>query len=181
MSKNIDQDIAAYLESRIRTIPDFPKQGIQFKDITPLIADSRALELAAYMLVQPYIDKHVDYVLGLESRGFILGPAIASRLHSGFIPVRKEGKLPYRTRSVTYELEYGRDTLEMHEDAIAEGDNVLIHDDLMATGGSAAAASELVEKAGARTVGFSFLLEITALEGRKKLKKNEQIHTVIPI
>jgi len=157
------------LSDRIRTIPDFPKPGIQFKDITPLLADARALTTTIRLLSEPWSSASVDMVVGMESRGFLLGPALATSLNAGFAPVRKPGKLPYQTLSATYDLEYGTDRLEIHTDAIRHGMNVLIHDDVVATGGTALAARELVERLGGRIVGFSFLIELSFLKGTERL------------
>ncbi len=172
-------NIQSYLSRLIRNIPDFPSEGIQFKDITPLLKDPEALQLAPAQLVEPFRQLKVDYVAGIESRGFMFGPHMASLLDAGFIAVRKSGKLPYETVRAEYELEYGKDELFMHKDAIIKGENVLIHDDLIATGGSAKATAELVDKLDGQVVGFSFLLELTFLEGRKKLGNNGEVHSII--
>ena len=157
------------LEDFIRDVPDFPKKGIIFKDITPLLADIGALKQATQELAAPFAWAGVEIVTGIESRGFIFGSLVAERLGAGFVPIRKKGKLPYKTVSVTYELEYGTDTIEMHADAIAPGRKVLMVDDLLATGGTMAAACELVEKLGGEIVGISFLVELCFLHGRDKL------------
>jgi adenine phosphoribosyltransferase len=157
------------LSDRIRTIPDFPKPGIQFKDITPLLADADALSTTIRLLSAPWSAASVDMVVGMESRGFLLGPALATSLKAGFAPVRKPGKLPYQTISASYELEYGTDRLEIHTDAIRPGMNVLIHDDVVATGGTALAARELVERLGGHIVGFSFLIDLSFLNGTARL------------
>lgn len=174
-----ENKIRSYLGRLIRNIPDFPTEGIQFKDITPLLKDPEALQLAPSQLIEPFRQLKVDYVAGIESRGFMFGPHMASLLDAGFIAVRKSGKLPYETVSAEYELEYGKDELFMHKDAINKADTVLIHDDLIATGGSAKATVDLVNKLEGKVIGFSFLLELTFLEGRKKLEKNGQIHSII--
>lgn len=158
-------DLASY----IRDVPDFPKPGILFKDITPLLGDAKALAAAIQAMTAPFIDAGVTRVVGMESRGFLFGPGIAARLGCGFVPLRKPGKLPWRTRSVSYQLEYGEDTLEMHEDAVGSDDQVLIVDDLLATGGTAAAAIALIESAGATVAGATFLIELTALAGGERL------------
>jgi len=153
----------------IRDIPDFPKKGIVFKDITPLLADKDALRQSIFDMAEPFRDKEIDLVIGIESRGFIFGPAVATHLDCGFAPVRKPGKLPYETAEISYELEYGSDTLEIHVDAPKPGSRVLIVDDLLATGGTAAATAELVEQVGGKVIGFSFLIELGFLKGRQKL------------
>jgi adenine phosphoribosyltransferase len=158
------------LRKHIRDIPGFPKEGIVFRDITPLIGDYAAFEEAVDELAAPFESKEVDLVLGIESRGFIFGGAVALTLGAGFLPARKPGKLPAETVAAHYELEYGTDSIELHADAVTKGQRVLIVDDLMATGGTAAAAVELVEKLGGEVVGLSFLIELTFLDGRKKIK-----------
>jgi len=158
------------LKSFIRDIPDFPKKGIVFKDITPLLANKDAFKAAIDSLADLLSGLKVDLVLGAEARGFIVGSALAYRLGAGFIPARKPGKLPYTVASALYELEYGQDALEVHEDAIAAGQKVLIVDDVLATGGTASAKAELVEKLGGEVVGLAFLIELSFLQGRQKLK-----------
>ncbi len=154
----------------IRNIPDFPKPGILFRDITTLLKDSRAFKHALDALVDKYKNKKIDKVAAVEARGFILGGAVAYRLGAGFVPVRKKGKLPWKTNSVTYELEYGTDILEMHHDAIGPGERVLIVDDLLATGGTAKAVTDLVKQLQAKIAGIAFLIELTDLKGKDKLK-----------
>ena len=163
MSKKID------LKSFIREIPDRPKKGILFRDITPLLADSRAFEAAVDELSKDFEDTGIEYVGAVEARGFIFGGAVARRLKAGFVPIRKKGKLPYKTESITYELEYGKDTLEIHVDTFSKGSKVLMVDDLLATGGTMAAACELVEKAGGSIEAIAFLVELSELGGRKQL------------
>jgi adenine phosphoribosyltransferase len=158
------------LATHVRDIPDFPKEGILFRDIMPLLQDPVALREAVDRIIEYGTGKHVDMVLGAEARGFILGAAVAYGLGAGFVCARKPGKLPYRTISAEYDLEYGTDKLEIHEDAIKPGQNVLVHDDLLATGGTARAKIELVEKLGGKVVGCAFLIELKALEGRAKLE-----------
>lgn len=158
------------LKALIRDVPDFPKKGIMFKDITPLLYDSEGLKTAVNMLSDHYKGNRVSVVVATEARGFIIGPPIALNLNAGFVPVRKPGKLPYRTKSMTYKLEYGTDTVEIHEDAIKPGQEVLMVDDVLATGGTMAACCKLVESMGGRIVGCAFLLELTFLNGRKALK-----------
>jgi adenine phosphoribosyltransferase len=158
------------LKSYIRNIPDFPKAGILFKDITTLLKDSRALKIALNALVNKYKHKKIDKVVAVEARGFILGGALAHRLNAGFVPVRKKGKLPWKTHSATYQLEYGTDTLEIHHDAINPGEKVLIIDDLLATGGTLKAVTELVVQQQGKIAGIAFLIELTDLKGKDKLK-----------
>ena len=158
------------LKALVRTVPDFPKPGILFYDITTLLKDKTGFAKMIDALAAHYIERKVDLVLGIEARGFIFGPALAYRLNAGFVPVRKPGKLPAATERVTYDLEYGTDTLEMHKDAVAKGARVLIVDDLLATGGTAAAAAALVKGLGAEILEISFLIELGFLSGRDKLK-----------
>ncbi|MEW6608625.1 MAG: adenine phosphoribosyltransferase [bacterium] len=158
------------LKSYIRDIPDFPKEGIIFKDITPLWKDKNAFAQAIDTIVDRYKKHKVDVVVGVEARGFIVGAPVAYKLGVGFVPMRKPGKLPYKTTSVSYELEYGIDTIEMHEDAVESGQEVLIIDDLLATGGTAKAMCKLVEKAGGKVVALAFIVELAFLHGREKLK-----------
>jgi len=153
----------------IRDIPDFPKKGIVFKDITPLLKSHEALVYAVQQIYVHYADAGVTGVAGIESRGFIFGSPVARHFEVGFIPIRKPGKLPYKTYSEEYELEYGTDCIEMHIDAVGPGDKILIVDDLLATGGTAAAARLLVEKAGAEVVGFGFVIELVFLKGAEKI------------
>ncbi|HAJ56559.1 MAG TPA: adenine phosphoribosyltransferase [Candidatus Omnitrophica bacterium] len=160
----------ASLKKYIRDIPDFPKQGILFRDITTLLKDKKAFKKAIDSLAKAVKGKKVDYIVAVESRGFIFGAALAYKLGAGFVPVRKKGKLPAETISVTYELEYGTDTLEMHKDAIAPGSKVLIVDDLLATGGTVSAVCQLSEKIKSKIVGIIFLIELCGLKGRDKLK-----------
>ncbi len=158
------------IEALIRSIPDFPIPGILFRDITPLLQDAKGFKGVIDMLTDEYRDKKIDFVVAIEARGYMLGAPVAYRLGAGFVPVRKPGKLPYEKISVDYALEYGTNTLEMHNDALSKGHRVLIVDDLLATGGTASAVRGMVEKLGAIIVGFAFLIELTALNGRDKLK-----------
>lgn len=158
------------LKDCIRNIPDFPKPGILFKDITTLLQDKEAFKEAVDTISAKYKDAGIDMVVAVEARGFIFGGAVAHQIGAGFVPVRKKGKLPYKTDSVTYELEYGTDTLEMHEDALRKGDKVLIVDDLLATGGTVKAVCDLVEKKKARVAGVAFLIELLELKGKDRLK-----------
>ena len=158
------------LKACIRNIPDFPKAGILFRDITTLLKDKKAFRQALDSLANKYRNKKIDIVVAVEARGFILGGAIAHKLGAGFVPVRKKGKLPWKTNSVTYDLEYGTDTLEVHHDAIKSGDKVLIVDDLLATGGTVKAVTELIKQLKGKIVGIVFLIELTELKGKDKLK-----------
>lgn len=167
-----------FLRRYIRAVPDWPRKGILFRDITPLLADAGALSAAVEAIAETAAGLDVRYVGAIEARGFIFGSAVAERLGAGFIPVRKKGKLPYKSRSVTYDLEYGSDTLEVHSDAVESGAKVLMVDDLLATGGTMAAACELMVNIGADIVGVTFLIELAELHGRKKLERYK-INTVI--
>ncbi len=157
------------LSAFIRAIPDWPKQGILFRDITPLLANAEAFPAAVEALIASYRDAGVAYVAAVEARGFIFGSAVAEKLNAGFIPIRKKGKLPYETESVSYALEYGTDTVEVHRDAVPPGAKVLMVDDLLATGGTMRAACELIGKVGGEVVGTTFLIELKDLNGRAKL------------
>jgi adenine phosphoribosyltransferase len=157
------------LKQRIRDIPDFPKAGILFRDITPLLADGRAFHQTIDFLGERYLDRKVDVVVGIEARGFIMGSALAYNLRAGNVLIRKPGKLPYKTNRTTYALEYGTDTLEIHQDAIKPGQRVVIADDLLATGGTIGAAAELVRQQGGEIIELAFLIELTALKGRERL------------
>lgn len=158
------------LKSVIRTIPDYPKPGIMFRDVTTLIGDARAFRVAVDQMVQPWAGAKIDMVAGTEARGFILGGAVAHQLSVGFTPVRKKGKLPYRTIAEDYELEYGTDTIEIHVDAIKEGDRVLLVDDLIATGGTAEASIKLLQRAGATVVGAAFVIDLPDLGGARRIE-----------
>ena len=166
------------LKDRIRSVPDFPKPGILFYDITTLLQDGKGLHAALDGLADPFENEAIDIVVGIESRGFIFGAAVADRLGVGFSPVRKPGKLPSRALRQTYALEYGTDALEIHHDAVAKGQRVLIVDDLLATGGTARATAELVKQLGGRVHALSFLIELTGLRGRDRLA-GEHVHTVL--
>jgi len=161
------------LKSTIRAIPDFPKQGILFRDITTLLKDPEALCAAVDALAARYQASALDRVAGIESRGFILGAMLAYRLSKGFIPIRKPGKLPAATIAAEYELEYGRDRIEMHVDAVARGDRILVVDDLLATGGTMQAACSLIDRSGGQVVECAFLVELAELRGRQRLKDYE--------
>lgn len=168
------------IEKHIRTIPDFPKPGIQFKDITPLLTQPKETEEVLSMFEEQWKDAGIDVLVGIESRGFLFGMALAQRLNIPFVPVRKAGKLPGQIYQFSYDLEYGSSILEIHKDAFKEGSNVLIHDDLLATGGTAKAAAELCKKLGAKVSGFSFLISLDGLGGEKKLLKyTKDIKTIL--
>ena len=157
------------LKTRIRHVPDFPKAGILFYDVTTLLREPEGFRLAIDSLAEPFVGKQIDLVVGIESRGFILGAAVADRIRAGFVPVRKKGKLPSATIQASYALEYGTDSLEMHRDAIEPGQRVLIVDDLLATGGTARATADLVTQLGGDVHAITFLIELTALNGRERL------------
>ncbi len=161
----------ADLQAAIRNIPDFPKPGIQFKDITPVLADPRLFAASIDLLTANFKTSAVDAVVGIDARGFIFAAAAAVQLKAGFIPVRKKGKLPYRTIEQTYDLEYGTNTIAIHTDAVKAGNRVLLIDDLLATGGTAEAAALLLEKIGAKILEINFLIELSFLNGREKLKR----------
>jgi adenine phosphoribosyltransferase len=167
-----------HLKAQIRHVPDFPKAGILFYDITTLLQDPSGFHLAIDSVEQPFKGEGIDLVVGIESRGFIFGAAVADRVGAGFAPVRKRGKLPSTTVSASYSLEYGTDSLEIHSDAVKPGQRVLIVDDLLATGGTARATVELVRKLGGEVHALAFLIELVALDGRSKLK-GERVHTVL--
>ncbi len=166
------------LKDKIRDIPNFPKEGINFKDITPLVKDPAALRLAIYQLVQPFLGRKITAIAGMEARGFIFGSLAAWELGVSFIPLRKPGKLPYDVQSISYDLEYGSASLEAHIDALDENDNVLLIDDLLATGGTAKASCQLVESLGARVEACAFIVELDFLHGREKLAGYE-IHSLL--
>jgi adenine phosphoribosyltransferase len=171
-------DPVTRLKSLIRDIPDFPKPGVLFRDITPLLADARGLAMSIELLSNPFRGRGVDIVVGAESRGFIFGTAVACAISAGFQLVRKPKKLPWKTVSRTYELEYGSDTLEMHADAVLPGQKVLIVDDVLATGGTMRACCQLVEHLGGEIVGVAVLTELTFLNGREKVQPH-QVHSVL--
>lgn len=166
------------LRQKIRDVADFPKPGILFRDITPLLQDSDALRVACELLADPYRGQGIDVIVGVESRGFIFGPPVALALGAGFAIARKQGKLPWETVAESYELEYGVEHVEMHRDAIAPGQKVLLIDDVIATGGTAAATADLVRRMGGEVVGSCFLIELTFLEGRKRLD-GVDVHSVL--
>lgn len=162
--------MAQDLQKYIRNVKDFPKKGILFKDVTTLLKEPEAIDLALKQLYSIAKDLKISKVVGIESRGFIFGAMLAEKLHAGFIPIRKPGKLPAETESITYALEYGTDTIQIHKDAIKIGERVLLHDDLLATGGTAQAAAKLIERLGGEVVQISFVIELTALKGRERLQ-----------
>ncbi len=161
------------LKKYIRDVPDFPKPGIIFKDITPLIYHGKIFDQITETFAQRYKSKSIDRIVGVESRGFIFGAALAHSLKKGFVPIRKKGKLPWKTVSITYDLEYGTDTIQMHEDAILPGENILLMDDLLATGGTSKASCDLIEKMGGKIVECAFVVELEFLKGRDQLKGKE--------
>ncbi|NOR81529.1 MAG: adenine phosphoribosyltransferase [Methyloprofundus sp.] len=166
------------LKDKIRDIPDFPKPGIIFKDITPLVKDPATLRLAIHQLIHPFLGRDITAVAGMEARGFIFGSLVAWELNLPFIPLRKPGKLPYDAQSVSYDLEYGSASLEVHTDALDENDRVLLVDDLLATGGTAKASCDLIEQLGATVEALAFVIELDFLQGRDRLN-NYQIHSLL--
>jgi adenine phosphoribosyltransferase len=166
------------LKKHIRHVPDFPKAGILFYDITTLLKDADGFKSTIDLLATPYVEQDIDVVVGIESRGFILGGAVAERIGAGFIPIRKPGKLPSKALKETYDLEYGKDALEIHHDAVEKGQRVLIIDDVLATGGTAAAATQLVKKLGGELHGLAFLIELIGLNGKAKLA-GEKVYSVL--
>ena len=166
------------LKEHIRHVPDFPKAGILFYDITTLLRDPVGFKATTDLLSAPYIGQGIDVVIGIESRGFILGGAVAERIGAGFIPIRKPGKLPAKAIKESYDLEYGKDALEIHEDAVEKGQRVLIVDDVLATGGTAAAATQLVKKLGGELHGLAFLIELLLLNGKARLE-GEKVYSVL--
>lgn len=173
-------ELATQLRSLIRDIPDYPVKGVVFRDLTPLFKNREAFRLAVKELARRFSGTNVDSVVGVEARGFIIGAPVALELNAGFIPVRKPGKLPWRKVSVSYQLEYGTESLEMHQDAIKHGDRVLVVDDLLATGGTASATIRLVESLGGRVVGLGFIVELAYLNGREKLR-GYRVETLVRI
>lgn len=161
------------LKKLIREVPDYPKPGILFYDLTTLLQDKRGFHSLIDRLCEKFVGKHIDIVVGIEARGFIFAPALAYRLGAGFVPVRKANKLPWKTQQVTYQLEYGTDKLEIHQDAVKHGEHVLVCDDLLATGGTAAAAVKLIRGLGAEVAGAAFAVELSFLNGREKLAGTE--------
>lgn len=170
--------MSSYLKKYIRNVKDFPKKGIMFRDITTILKDSAAFKTTAARLFEQAENLDVNKVVGIESRGFIFGSILAERLDAGFIPIRKPGKLPAETVRETYSLEYGTDSIEIHKDAIKPGDKILLHDDLLATGGTAAAACKLIERLGGKIIQVSFIIELSFLKGREKLK-GYNVHSLV--
>jgi adenine phosphoribosyltransferase len=170
---------AGWLKGRIRDVPDFPTPGIVFRDLTPLLGDPEALRFSIDALADAFAGRRIDKVVGVEARGFIVAAPVAYRLGAGFVPVRKPGKLPWHTSSEQYALEYGVDSLEMHDDGVSAGEQVLIVDDVIATGGTARATTRLVEGAGATVAGLGFLVELTYLAGREKLDRYDIVSLVV--
>jgi len=166
------------LKTKIREIPDFPKKGINFKDITPLLEDARRFKQAIDLFVKEYKSKGIKKIIAIDARGFLIASALAYKLGSGIVIVRKKGKLPYKTIGCDYDLEYGKETLEIHQDSIKPGEKILIVDDVLATGGTALASAQLVEKLKGQIVGLAFLIELSFLQGREKLKKFKIISLV---
>jgi adenine phosphoribosyltransferase len=177
----VEDSIKSIIKEKIRSVKDFPKPGIVFKDITPVLNDKHLLELTSILLAEPFRGMNVNHVAGLESRGFLFGTNLAQDLHAGFIPIRKPNKLPAETESVAYELEYGTDILEIHSDAIGSGASVIIHDDLIATGGTALAATKLVQMLGGNIIGYSFVMEIEELQGTTELLKVAPCYSLIKV
>lgn len=173
-----DSNWQTLLKAAIRDIPDFPKPGILFRDITPLVKNPAAVRLAIHHLIHPFVDQNITAVAGMEARGFIFGSLAAWELGTGFVPLRKPGKLPYDVQSVSYDLEYGSDALEAHSDALGNGDRVLLVDDLLATGGTATASCRLVEQMGAEVLALAVVVELTELQGRKRLEP-VPVHSLI--
>ncbi|MFT4638099.1 MAG: adenine phosphoribosyltransferase [Verrucomicrobiales bacterium] len=167
------------IRTTIRDVPDFPKPGIIFKDITPVLADPEIFSLALGAMEEIVADQKIDKVIGIDARGFIFGAAIADRLKAGFIPLRKKGKLPYKSHEVSYSLEYGEATIEIHEDAVAAGEKVYLVDDLLATGGTAAAAIDLIGRLDADLVASVFLIELAFLNGRQHLETSSPVHSIL--
>ena len=176
----ISNNFLEKLHSHIREVPDFPIPGVLFKDISPIFLNPDLTHECALALADPWKDKQVSQVIGIDSRGFLLGPQLAYELGAGFVMVRKKGKLPPETISITYELEYGEATLESVKESLSPGDRIIIHDDLLATGGTAKAAAELAQTLGAQVIGFSFIISLDFLPGRAKLDKTgQQVHALI--
>lgn len=176
----MDSTLLDLLKNSIRTIPDYPKPGVQFRDVTTLMGNPQAFRRTVDELVYPYAGRKIDQVAGIEARGFILGGAIAHQLSTGFVPIRKKGKLPYETVRIAYSLEYGIDEMEMHKDAVRPGERIILVDDLIATGGTAEAAAKLLMQMGAEIVAACFVIDLPDLGGRKKLEAlNIPVHTLV--
>ena len=168
----MESDKFQYVREHVREVPDFPKKGILFLDVTTIVKDAKAFNLCIEYLAENFGNEKIDYIAGIESRGFIFGAALAHKLNVGFIPIRKPNKLPAETIKETYSLEYGTDTIEMHADALKSGDRVLVIDDLLATGGTAVTACNLVKRVGAEVVAAAFIIELDPLKGREKIENN---------
>ncbi len=176
--QNKEKKVVEYVKSFIREVPDFPKKGILFYDITPVLGDPKGFSMLIKHFKERYVNKKITKVVGIESRGFIFGGALADSLSAGFVPVRKRGKLPYKTVQKEYSLEYGTDVLEMHEDAITKDDRIILCDDLIATGGTAQAVAELIEQQGGKIIECAFVIELNFLKGRNKLLPRE-VHSIL--
>lgn len=168
-----------YLKSRVREIKDFPKEGILFRDLTTMFKDPRSIEVATDLLVRRYANKGITKVVGIESRGFIFGSILAYKLKAGFVPIRKKGKLPAEKVSVSYQLEYGQDSIEMHKDAIEPGDRILLHDDLLATGGTTLAALQMIKSFNVASIDICFLVELLELKGREKIGPDYDVYSLL--
>lgn len=179
VTHRVSTEKAEWLKSKIRDIPDFPKPGIVFKDLTTLLKDREAFGYVIDIFAEQFAQDKPKYIAGIEARGFIIAPAIAHKLNIGFIPIRKPGKLPHRVISESYQLEYGTDQLQVHEDCVSKGDRVVIIDDLLATGGTAAAAYSLMKRVGADVSSIGFVVELTFLNGRAKMPSNSDIFSII--
>lgn len=167
------------LRNAVRDVPDFPQPGILFKDITPVLADAKLLQFAIDGMASYFQGKHIDKIVGIDARGFIFGAMLAQRLHTGFIPARKKGKLPWETIGVDYSLEYGTNSIELHKDAILPGENVILADDLLATGGTAGAVLDLIQQSGGNLLGAVFFIELAFLNGREKIQHYGPIHSLL--
>jgi adenine phosphoribosyltransferase len=167
------------LRKAVRDVPDFPQAGILFKDITPVLADAWLLQLAIDGMAACFHGQRIDKVVGIDARGFIFGAMLAQRLHTGFIPARKKGKLPYKTIGVDYSLEYGTNSIELHQDAILPGENVILADDLLATGGTAGAVLDLIQRSGGNLLGSVFFIELSFLNGREKISQHGPVHSLL--
>lgn len=175
----MDQAALTLLKNGIRDVVDFPKTGIIFKDITPILADPRLFSIALDALLETVHGQQIDKVVGIDARGFIFGAAIADRIKAGFVPMRKKGKLPYKTRSESYKLEYGEATIELHEDAIHPGESIFLVDDLLATGGTATAAVKLIQELQGNLIASTFLVELSFLNGRRALAEQAPVHSIL--
>ncbi len=175
----MDQSLKSQLSAAVRDVPDFPQPGILFKDITPVLADGKLLQLAVDGMAEVFHDQKVDKVVGIDARGFIFGAMLAQRLQTGFVPARKKGKLPWKTIGVDYSLEYGTNSIELHQDAILPGENVVLADDLLATGGTAGAVLDLIKQSNGNLLGSVFFIELEFLNGREKIAHYGPIHSLL--